>query len=240
MNELDLYESRTSTVEMQAEDEHAQTMTHSLIIAHQCTVETLKKLEAEEGLPSFLETGDASPPLTPVIPPVARVLGLPARHKPSPAFGSQKSLPSLPSRDVDRERASVWINDLIFENRSLPPGFRRHTWGDVDCTEFLEEQQHYFLRKWTDQGRSLDEVDEDEFKESPNQSLPAILRDTEASKGMSTIFSGHLTSLSIFVDRLQQRMVDSDHNDEADKIYSLTDLSDFEYCTFFTASDEFS
>jgi hypothetical protein len=104
---------------MQADDEHEQTMTHSLIIAHQCTVETLEKLEDEENMPSSVDSGEPSPPLTPGASSIARILRIPARHKPSQSFDSQKSQSPLYSPDISRKRASVWINDLIFESASV-------------------------------------------------------------------------------------------------------------------------
>jgi hypothetical protein len=119
------YKTRTSTIETQADDEHEQTMTHSLIIAHQCTVETLERLE-----------DGPSPPLTPGASSIARTLKTPTRYKPSRSFDSQKSQWPLCSPDIGRKRASVWINDLIFETASLPPGFRRHTWVTQNAWSF--------------------------------------------------------------------------------------------------------
>ncbi|KIM94409.1 hypothetical protein OIDMADRAFT_60736 [Oidiodendron maius Zn] len=152
---------RVSTVETQAEDEHEQAMTHSLIIAHQCSVDTLMKLEDEEyqqlptesGEPSLSTTGPTS---------VGRVVQLPARDKPLPwQFG--------PTKGAERKRASIWLNDLIFDKSPLPPGFRRQTWGDEECTKFLELQPYYFLQKWTDQGWHRNEIDKENIRHPPRQ-----------------------------------------------------------------------
>ena len=131
---------------------HERTMTHSLVIAHQCTVDTLERLEDEEVQQSSVENGEPSPPRTLGLSSISRILRLPARHKPSRSLNRQNRQPPSPERDFQKKRASVWVNNLMFDNSPLPPGFRRQTWGDTECTSFLEEQPYYFLQKWTDQG----------------------------------------------------------------------------------------
>lgn len=59
--------------------------------------------------------------------------------------------------NTDR-RASVWVNDLIFDSSLLPPGFRRQTWGDTLSSSFIAEQSYYLLEKWRDQRGRLDEL----------------------------------------------------------------------------------
>jgi hypothetical protein len=199
------YKTRTSTIETQADDEHEQTMTHSLIIAHQCTVETLERLE-----------DGPSPPLTPGASSIARTLKTPTRYKPSRSFDSQKSQWPLCSPDIGRKRASVWINDLIFETASLPPGFRRHTWGDTECLEFLDQQQHYFLRKWTDQGENLDKVDKGKFK--PLLYQPAGESHHYNPNNQSSNTTPPIFSEGTYPDRInkvQDGMVDSGRNTNA-------------------------
>jgi hypothetical protein len=44
---------RNSTLETQAEDEHEKAMTHSLIIAHQCTVDALEKYSRTKKISSY-------------------------------------------------------------------------------------------------------------------------------------------------------------------------------------------
>jgi len=151
---------RNSTLETQAEDEHEQAMTHSLIIAHQCTVDTLEKLEDEEDQQSPnekddnpLQSGALPSPVT------AQVLRLPARDKPS---RSPRGDPILNAE----KRASIWINDLVFDSSPLPSGFRRQTWGDRECSMFLEQQPYYLLQKWTDQGETLGRLEMEGNKES--------------------------------------------------------------------------
>jgi hypothetical protein len=133
-------------------------MTRSLIIAHQCTVDTLQRLEGEEVRQLPTNSDPLSPPLTPGLPPIGRVVRTTAGHKPSLSFDNQKFRLPSPAGVSGRERASVWINDLIFDNSPLPAGFRRQTWGDAECSLFLDQQPYYFLQKWTDQGEHLNEL----------------------------------------------------------------------------------
>lgn len=154
---LNLYGIRASTLETEAEDERDETMTHSLIIAHQCTVDTLQRLE-EEVQQQPTEGDLVSPPLTPGSPPLGRVVRAPAGHKPSRSFDNQNIRFPAPAKDLASKRASVWINNLIFDNSPLPLGFRRQTWGDAECALFLDQQPYYFLQKWTDQGEHLNEL----------------------------------------------------------------------------------
>jgi hypothetical protein len=135
-------------------------MTRSLIIAHQCTVDTLQRLE-EEVLQQQQQTteGDIiSPPLTPGTPPLGRVIRGQSGHKSSRSFDNQNIRFPFPTKDLASKRASVWINNLIFDNSPLPLGFRRQTWGDAECALFLDQQPYYFLQKWTDQGEYLKEL----------------------------------------------------------------------------------
>jgi hypothetical protein len=216
LNEFDLYIGRLSTIETQVEDEYEQTMTHSLMIAHQCTVETLERLENEDNLPSSLDSGGLCPR----------------------SFDNQKSQPPLCSQDVGRKRASVWINDLIFENASLPPGFRRHTWVDTECLEFLNQQPHYFLRKWTDQKVNMDKVDN--WKLKPPSYLQVggghvYNRDDQSSDPTPPLSSEERNP--DFSSTFQNGMADSGESN-VDKIDSFETLSQTEsYRTFFTASD---
>jgi hypothetical protein len=196
-NEFDLYIGRLSTIETQVEDEHEQTMTHSLIIAHQCTVETLERLEDEDNLPFSVD----SPGLCP------------------PSFNNQKSQLPLCSPDTSRKRASVWINDLIFKNACLPPGFRRHTWVDTECLEFLNQQPHYFLRKWTDQGANLDEVDEGMLTPRPYPREGQVHHYNQSSTVTPPISPEN--TYSDRISKIQDGMVYSGENTNAEKIDSL-------------------
>jgi len=134
-------------------------MTRSLIIAHQCTVDTLQRLEEEVVQQQQTMEGDLiSPLLTPGTPPLGRVITGQSRHKSSRSFDNQNILFPFPTKDLASKRASVWINYLIFDNSPLPLGFRRQTWGDTECALFLDQQPYYFLRKWTDQGKYTKEL----------------------------------------------------------------------------------
>lgn len=130
-------------------------MTRSLIIAHQCTVDTLQRLEDEEVQQLPTESDPLSPPLTPGPSSISRVLRAPVGHKPSRSIDKRTFRSPLYAGDSDRKRVSVWINDLIFDKSPLPLGFRRQTWGEAECAMFLDQQPYYFLRKWTDQGEHL-------------------------------------------------------------------------------------
>jgi hypothetical protein len=135
-------------------------MTHSLIIAHQCTVDTLQRLEEEVLLQQQQTTkGDLpSPPLTPGMPPLGRVIRGQSGHKSPRSFDNQNSEFPSPTKNLASKRASIWINNLVFDNSPLPLGFRRQTWGDAECTLFLDQKPYYFLQKWTDQGKNLKEL----------------------------------------------------------------------------------
>lgn len=124
-------------------------MTRSPIIAQQCTVDTLQMLEDEQA--QQLPTGVLSPPLTLGSSSMDGIVRIPTGYQPSRSFHNQNLLSSSsPGGYSERKRASVWINGLMFDNFPLPPGFRRHTWGDTECDLFLEQQPYYSLQKWTD------------------------------------------------------------------------------------------
>jgi hypothetical protein len=142
-------------METQAEDEHEAIMTRSLIIAHQCTVETLQRLEDEEVQQLPTDSDPLSPQLAPGLSSTSRAMRGPAGHKPSPSFDKRNFRSPLYAGDSNRKRASVWINELIFDNSPLPGGFRRQTWGDAAGALFLDQQRYHFLQKWTDQGEHL-------------------------------------------------------------------------------------
>ncbi|KAE9375816.1 hypothetical protein N431DRAFT_315168, partial [Stipitochalara longipes BDJ] len=149
---------RTSTLQTQAEDEHEETMTRSLVIAHQCTVDALHKLEEEEVQQQAIEGDPMSSQLIPGTPPLGQVVRAPAGHNSSQPFNTQKVRSPIYARNPEKRRASVWINSLIFDDSPLPPGFRRQTWCDAECALFLDQQPYYFLQKWTDQGDHLKEL----------------------------------------------------------------------------------
>jgi hypothetical protein len=133
-------------------------MTRSLIIAHQCTVDTLQRLEEEVFQQQTTEGDIISPPLTPGTPPLGRVIRGQSGHKSSRSSDNQNIRFPFPTKDLASKRASVWINNLSFDNSPLPLGFRRQTWGDAECALFLDQQPYYFLQKWTDQGEYLKEL----------------------------------------------------------------------------------
>lgn len=161
-------------------------MTQSLVIAHQCTIDTLQKLEqavSKEQEQQTTETGLLSPPLTPRVPPRStspstQVLRAQPGYR-SPRLVNNQNL-RLPSsiKDAASKRASVWINKLMFDESPLPVRFRRQTWGDAECTFFLDGQPDYFLQKWTDRGECSEELPrtnaEDEgISHVSNQALPS-------------------------------------------------------------------
>ena len=142
-------------------------MTRSLIIAHQCTVDTLQELEEEEvqHLAASPETELLAPPWIPGTQSVERVMMVSSKQKPSGSFDTQYFQPYSPGERVERKRTSIWINDLMFDKSPLPYGFRRQTWGVTECALFLEHEPHYFLRKWTNQGEHLNELGRQQLAE---------------------------------------------------------------------------
>ncbi|CZR66657.1 uncharacterized protein PAC_16558 [Phialocephala subalpina] len=158
---------RISTIETLAEDEHEGMMTRSLIIAQQCTVDNIQSLEEEEEEVQQQLSGSEmlSPPLTPGTPPVGRVMRIPAGHRYSRSFDNQTFRPPLPAKDLERKRASVWINDLMFDKSPLP----------------ADLQPYYFLKKWSDQGERLNNMRSEHVEQTPGQDKLADLVETDTA-----------------------------------------------------------
>jgi hypothetical protein len=198
-------------------------MTHSLIIAHQRTVDTLERLEDEEVQQLFVDGDGPSPPLTPGPSSVAHVIRLPARQKQSQSFDDQNFRPSSPARGTERKRASVWINDLMFDKSPLPPGFRRRTWGDVEFTMFLE-QQPYCLQKWTDQGKHVNKVWRERIDELPGQDTQTSIDDRETVETTPPVVSGGPSSLPSPISKAQNGSLLLDLRSNSDTASSPTVL----------------
>jgi len=182
-------------METQAEDEHEAIMTRSLIIAHQCTVDTLQRLEDEEAQQLPTDSDPLSPPLTPGLSSISRGVRRPAAHKPSPSFDKRNFRSPLYAGDSSRKRASVWINELIFDNSPLPGGFRRQTWGDAAGALFLDQQRYHFLQKWTDQGEHLAPTTQEWGLESFGRAYPDSV-ETDADGGYEKDVSNSLQGLA--------------------------------------------
>jgi hypothetical protein len=157
LSTVSLFQVRVSTRQTDIEDEQDDTITRSLIIAHQCTVDNLQRLENEEVQQQAAESNPMSPQLPPGTLPLDRVLRAPTIHKPSRSFDKQIRSP-IHARNPKSKRASVWINSLIFDDSPLPLGFRRQTWCDSEYALFLDKQPYHLLQKWTDQGEHLEEL----------------------------------------------------------------------------------
>lgn len=154
-------------------------MTHSLIIAHQCAVTDLERLEDEEDRQERSEKSETPPPSGALPSPrTARILRIPIASKTPLSLGVRSGV----SRDlVARKRTSVWMNNLMFDDSPLPSGFRRQTWGDRECSVFLEQQPYYLLQKWTDQAETRASTKNNfEEHESPHSISEAIHAGTEA------------------------------------------------------------
>lgn len=172
-------------------------MTRSLIIAQQCTVDTLQSLEEEEVQQQSSGDDTLSPPLTSETPPLGRVLRIQARHRYSRSFDNPNFPPPSPAKNLERKRASVWINDLIFDKSPLPPGFRRQTWGDAECALFLDQQPHYFLQKWTDQGERLNDLRREYVQQSPRQQTSADVVETDMARQISQDTSSNNSDVTV-------------------------------------------
>ena len=172
-------------------------MTRSLIIAHQCTVNNLQRLEHEEVEQQITEPDPLSPPLTPSTHPPGRVVRGPSAHKASRSLDDRGRSP-IYEGDPASKRASVWINSLIFDKSPLPLGFRRQTWSDADCVLFLNQQPQYFLQKWTDQGEHLKELQRQSIKHAAggdtHLDLPNI--NAESTKPDVVVLSNFISPLS--------------------------------------------
>ena len=183
-------------------------MTRSLVIAHQCTVDTLQRLEDEEVQQSPTESDPLFPPLTPGPSSIGRFVRAPVGHTPSRSIDKRTFRSPLYAGDSDRKRVSVWINDLIFDKSPLPLGFRRQTWGEAECATFLDQQPYYFLRKWTNQGEHLAHTmafelgrlypDTNEYARdvgSVMDSRPLLASDSEATEPKGIISNEHTPTI---------------------------------------------
>jgi hypothetical protein len=177
-------------------------MTRSLVIAHQCTIEILQRLEEEEVQQQPKEGGPLSPPLTPGTSPLGFIVRGPTGHKSPRSFDNQNFKLLSPSADPDKKRTSVWINNLIFDNSPLPPGFRRQTWGDAECSLLLDQQPYYFLQKWTDQGEHLKELQRKIVDDPLKQVLQTDLADGKTMETKSVALEHSEPPLSLAM-RLQ-------------------------------------
>jgi hypothetical protein len=93
---------------------------------------------------------------------------------------------------------------------------------------FLEQQQHYFLRKWTDQGENFSEVDEGEFRESPNPRQPETIPMPNDQFPTATPPILQKERHSDFISKPQNRVVNSGEKSNFDKITSPEALSQTE------------
>jgi hypothetical protein len=146
-------------------------MTHSLIIAHQCTVDDLERLEDEEGRQGWSENSKTPPPSgTLPSPSTARIVRVPTGNKTPLSPGARSG---VLGGVIAGKRTSVWMNNLMFDDSPLPSGFRRQTWGDRECSMFLEQQPYYLLQKWTDQAENLQSTKSDvvEIRREPPRSI---------------------------------------------------------------------
>jgi hypothetical protein len=157
-NEHQLIWNRISFTEAQTgnQENYDQAVAHSLVVAQRHTLDKLEKLEDEE----FRLTSSAgfSVPhsVTPEPTPSARILRLPTGHKATRSIDSQIFRSSSTAVDPQNKRGSIWLGNIIFDSSSLPPEFRRQTWGDPTSVTFLEQQPMYLVQKWTEPSPSID------------------------------------------------------------------------------------
>ena len=130
-------------------------------------------------------------PLTPGLSSTSRAMRGPAGHKPSPSFDKRNFRSPLYAGDSNRKRASVWINELIFDNSPLPGDFRRQTWGDSAGALFLDQQRYHFLQKWTDQGEHLAPTTQERGLVSFGRAYPDYI-ETDADGGYEKDVSNSL------------------------------------------------
>jgi len=136
-------------------------MSQSLIIAHQCAVDTLEKLEDEEVKQQTPDNGGPPPNITGARSATIQALRLLKGNRAyelSRIFGDQEFQPPAALTTVAEQRASIWVNDLIFDKGLLPFSFRRHTWGDGASPSSVAQHPDYLLEKWTDQRGHFNEM----------------------------------------------------------------------------------
>ena len=109
-------------------------MTRSLVIAQKCAVERLEKLEdVEDELVSDKKAVSPKPRLSSAV---------------SPEF-----------RDGPCWRTSVWLNDLISKDDTVPRTYRRSNTGELNSLPGVPQLPN-LLWKWTDQGQHWDRLHE--------------------------------------------------------------------------------
>ncbi|KUJ07768.1 uncharacterized protein LY89DRAFT_789455 [Mollisia scopiformis] len=133
---------RASTIDKQLEDQQEQVIIQGLIAAQRCAVDQLETLEneAEE------QDSHQRDPIPKIKSPDA-LDEISATEDREQVMGDE----SEDERDVKKQRDSVWVNDLIFSNSPLSPGFRRNTWDDAVSSPSIESQAAHLFQVWTDQ-----------------------------------------------------------------------------------------
>jgi hypothetical protein len=116
-----------------------------LIIAQQCAVEELERLEDEQ---ETAKPDDHFSPTEEIIPDSVGAQSLrPVVRRPI--------LPRLETGMNDGKRRSVWLNDMLFGN-NVGQDVRRQSLASVLTSSTYQSQQSvYLLQKWTDQGDGL-------------------------------------------------------------------------------------
>jgi hypothetical protein len=180
--------SRHSTLETQEEDEQEQAVTESLIIAQQCAVEELERLEDEQ---EIAEADDHFSPTEEIIP------DLEGAQSSRPVI-RRPILPRLETGMNDGKRRSVWLNDMLFGN-NVGQDVRRQSLASVLTTSTYQSQQSvYLLQKWTNQGDGLANFDV-EASSSQEDFLrhtdPAPVQLTDDSESRIIEYSNSATAL---------------------------------------------
>jgi hypothetical protein len=167
---------RSSTPQTQAEDEDQRTVTQSLIIAEQCSVDELEKLEDEE----FLQRGaeQISNVEAASLSPVSR--GGSTANRQSRIVDGELLSALADAENTSQQRNSILFNSVMFDDMS--PTSRRQTWQEDLTSPFAVSQPINLLRKWTDEGDRLSKLVE----------TPQVNRDEEEEESHEIIHNSRV------------------------------------------------
>ena len=156
-----------STLETKVEDDQEKVMTQGLIIAQQCAVDRLQKLEQEE----YLDSPEANGEMVRQTLATDQSTGRPQdanfrthlQVNRAPRVINGDIFPPVPDEFNRSVRTSTWLNELIYDI----PDPKRQTWGGNEPSFTRTEQLARLLGKWTDQGKRWSGMNESGVIEEP-------------------------------------------------------------------------
>lgn len=158
---------RISTLETKVEDDQEKVMTQGLIIAQQCAIDRLQRLEQEEYLDCPEANGETVRQTSAIDQRTGRLqdtnLRTRLRANRAPQVNNGDVVPPVPDEFNPSVRISTWLNELIYDI----PDPKRQTWGGNEPSFTRTDQLARLLGKWTDQGRRWSGMNESGISEEP-------------------------------------------------------------------------